>query len=736
MLTRARPAFAAGMFALAIVAPAAPAVAQQALTVERIFASRDFRTEGLPALQWMRDGQRYSYVVPGAAGATDLVAEDARTGTKTRLVEGARLVVAGQQKPIEIEDYSWSADERKLLIYTNSQPVWRQNTKGQYYVFDLQTGRVTPVSTRTGWQQFAKFSPDARRVGFVRDNDLYVTDLATGQETRLTRDGSDAIINGTFDWVYEEELGLQDGWRWSPDGARIAFWRLDASREQTFNWINETDSAYSRIVSLRYPKAGSANAIARVGVVEVAGGAPRFVDTGSDPEVYLARMEWAESPTEIVIQRLNRHQNRLEVLIADARTGASRTVFTDTDSAWVEVDDDFHWINDGKDFLFSSERDGYNHLYLVSRDGRNVRQVTRGQWDVTGIEAVDERTGTVYFSAHAPTPEQTQLFRVKLDGTDQRQITREPGSHNAAIATGSPYFVNTYSSAGSPPVIRLQSTTDGAVVRTLVDNARMRQTVESLGTRKPEFFTFRTRDGVELRGSMIKPANFDAGKKYPVLMYVYGGPGSQTAVDSWGGTRYLWHQMLAQRGYVVVTVDNRGTGGRGAAFKKATYLKLGAVETADQLEAARYLATQPWVDGSRIGIWGWSYGGFMTASAMFAPGSPFKAGIAVAPVVDWSLYDTIYTERFMRTPQENPEGYRRNAPVSNAANLRGRFLLVHGTGDDNVHFQNSTQLVNALQAANKQFDFMMYPNRNHGISGGVTSQHLYTLMTNWVTENL
>ena len=736
MLTRARPAFAAGILALATVS-AAPVVAQQSLSVERIFASRDFRTEGLPALQWMRDGQRYSYVATNASGGTDLMAEDARTGTKTRLVDGSRLVVPGKQNPLEIEDYTWTPDERKLLIYTNSQPVWRANTKGEYYVYDLDTGRLTPASRQPGWQQFAKISPDGQRIGFVRDNDLYVTDLASGQETRLTRDGSDAIINGTFDWVYEEELGLQDGWRWSPDGARIAFWRLDAGRERNFSWLNDTDSAYSRVVTLRYPKAGSPNAVAKIGVVEIAGGEPRFVDTGSDPEVYLARMEWAESPTEIVIQRMNRHQNRLEVLLADARTGASRAVFTDADTtAWVEVDEDFHWVNGGRDFLFSSERDGFNHLYLVSRDGRNVRQITRGQWDVTGITAVDERGGTVYFSAHAPTPEQTQLFRVKMDGTGLRQVTREAGSHSSAIATNSPYFLDVFSNAGTPPVIRLHNTADGAVVRTLVDNSRVRQTVESLGVRKPEFFSFRTQDGTELRGWSIKPANFDPSKKYPVLMYVYGGPGSQTVMDSWGGTRYLWHQMLAQRGYVVVSVDNRGTGARGSAFKKATYLKLGALETSDQVEAARYLATQPWVDAGRIGIWGWSYGGFMTASSMFAPGSPFRAGIAVAPVVDWSLYDTIYTERFMRTPQENTAGYRDNAPVSNAANLRGRFLLVHGTGDDNVHFQNTTQLVNALQAAGKQFDFMMYPNRNHGISGGNTSQHLFTMMTNWVTENL
>jgi dipeptidyl-peptidase-4 len=733
ILNRVRPAVAAGVFALAL---AGPAGAQQALTVDRIFSGRDFRVEGLPALQWMRDGQRYSYVVEGAGGTTDLVAEDARTGAKTRLVEGARLVAPGQRTPIEIEDYTFSPDERTLLIYTNSQPVWRQNTKGTYYVYDLGSRRLAPVSTRPGWQQFAKLSPDGRRVGFVRDNDLYVTELATGRETRLTRDGSETIINGTFDWVYEEELGLQDGWRWSPDGARIAFWRLDQSRVRPFHWTEETDSAYARVVSLRYPKAGSANSVARIGVVEVAGGEPRWVDTGRDPEVYLARMEWAASPTELMVQRLNRHQNRLEVMLADARTGAARTVFTDTDSAWVEVDDDFRFIDGGREFLFSSERDGFNHLYRVSRDGREVRQLTRGRWDVTGFTAVDERAGVVYFSARAPTPQQTHLFRVRLDGSGLEQVTREPGTHAAAIATGSPFFLNVHSSAGEPPVIRLQNTADGAVVRTLSDNARVRANVTSLGLRKPEFFTFRTPDGTELNGWMIKPAGFDASKKHPVLMFVYGGPGSQTVTDAWGGTRYLWHQMLAQRGYVVVSVDNRGTGGRGSAFKKATYLNLGLRETEDQAHAARWLATQPWVDPARLGIWGWSYGGFVSSLAMFSPGAPWKAGIAVAPVTDWQLYDTIYTERFMRTPRDNAEGYRRTAPVNLASGLRGRFLLVHGTGDDNVHFQNSTQLVNALVDANKQFNFMMYPNRNHGISGGVTSEQLFTMLTEWLATNL
>ena len=734
MHIRVRPALAA-VLALAAATHVAPARAQQQpLTLQRILASSDFRLQGLPAVKWMRDGQRYAFV-SAENGRTDLVAEDARTGQRTRLVDGSRLVPPGATAPIEIEDYEWSGDESKLLIYTNSQPVWRQNTKGPYYVFELGSGRVIPVSTRPGWQQFAKFSPDGTRVGFVRDNNLFVTDLASGQETQLTRDGSEDIINGTFDWVYEEELGLQDGWRWSPDGRRIAFWRIDQSAVRPFFWMIDTDSSYSRTISLRYPKAGAPNPTARIGVVDAAGGDVRWIDAGPDSEQYLARMEWAPTGGELMIQRLNRHQNRLEVLIADAGTGATRPVFTDSDPAWVEVDDDFAWVGGGQRFLFTSERDGFNHIYLVDRNTGRAQQLTRGNWDVTSVVTVDEPNGWVYFGAHEESPEQTHLYRVRLNGTGFQQITSERGTHYASIAKGSPYFLDVHSQVGVPPVTSL-FTTDGRSVRTLVDNARARQNLEAANLGKTEFTTVPGADGTALQASIIRPADFDPAKKYPVLMYVYGGPGSQTVLDSWGGTRYLWHQMLAQRGYVVVSVDNRGTGGRGSAFTKATYLRLGEKETQDQVAAARWLAQQPWVDAGRIGIWGWSYGGFMTASAMMAPDSPFKAGIAVAPVTDWRLYDSIYTERFMRTPQENAEGYSATAPVNMAANLKGRFLLIHGTGDDNVHFQNTIQLAGALQAAGKQFQLMAYPNRTHSISGGNTSMHLYTMMTDWVLQNL
>jgi dipeptidyl-peptidase-4 len=726
--------------ALAIlVLAAAPLAAQQQatppsqLTVERIFGTSDFRLQTLPTIQWMDDGQRYTFVDPDG----DLVVEDAATGRREVLVAAASLVPRGAQRPLPIEDYEWSEDERRLLIFTNTQRVWRTNTRGEYFVWDLDRRTLAPITTQPGPQMFAKWSPDGSKVGFVRDNDLYVVDLASGRETRLTNDGSEQIINGTFDWVYEEELGLQDGWRWSPDGQRIAFWRMDQSRVGTFHMIQETDSLYSQPIALRYPKAGTPNPVARIGVVNVNGGATTWMDTGTDPEALLVRMEWAASPSQVVIQRMNRIQNRVDVMMADAATGRSRTLFTDVDSAWIDIRGNvLEWVNGGRHFVWSSDRDGWQHLYLYNRDGTVARQLTRGAWDVTRVMGIDSAGGWIYFGAAEEGPMQRHVYRVRLNGRGGvQQLSREPGTHSATLSPAGTYYLETYSTISTPTVTRLHRA-DGAPVRVLADNQRVRDAVAALAIRAPEFVTIPARDGTLLNAWIIRPADFDPAKKYPVLMYVYGGPGSQTVTDAWGGTRYLWHQSLAQQGYVVVSVDNRGTAGRGRAFEKAVYMKLGEYEASDQIAAATWLARQPWVDAERLGIWGWSYGGYATSYTMTRPDSPFRAGIAVAPVADWWLYDTIYTERFMRTPQENPEGYRRSAPVNHAADLRGRLLIVHGTGDDNVHFQNSVRLANALQAAGKQFQFMAYPNRTHGISGGRTSAHLYTLMTDWIKANL
>ncbi|HEY8483017.1 MAG TPA: S9 family peptidase [Longimicrobiales bacterium] len=736
-MTRLHVRLAAAGFWLATVALAIvpPAAAQEQLTVERIFGSAEFYPQYLADLQWLPDGSRYTYLdYDPERQSVDLVAVDPRTGQRTRLIDGTTLVPEGQSRPIEIEGYEWSPDGSKLLIYTNAQRVWRLPTKGTYYIYELATRRLTPLSRAEGWQQFAKFSPDGRKVGFVRNNDIFVVDLATGAETRLTHDGSEVIINGTSDWVYEEELDVRDAWRWSPDGRRIAFWRFDQSPVRPFFLVNELP-LYPELFTFRYPKAGTPNSQVRIGVVDVESGKTTWTDVEVAQDGYIARMEFAATPNELVVQRLNRHQNRLDVLLVDATTGRSRVLFTETDSAWVDVHDNLIWIRGGRQFLWTSERDGFNHLYLYNRDGSVARQLTRGPWEVTGVYGVDEANGWVYFQAAQPTPMERQIYRVRLDGSRMERLSAEPGWHDIDLSPDRRYYVDIYSRAGVPPVTRLH-TANGRLVRELVNNQELASRLAAQRLRPPEFFRFRTSDGVELNGYFIKPPDFDASRKYPVLLYVYGGPGSQTVVDSWGGSRYLWHQLLAQRGVIVVSVDNRGTGGRGRAFKKVTYLNLGKWEVNDQIEAARYLASLPYVDPARIGIWGWSYGGYMTALTMTKGGDLFRAGISVAPVTDWRLYDTIYTERFMRTPEENPEGYRESAPVNHAAGLTGALLLVHGTADDNVHPQNTIQLANALQLAGKQFSLMLYPNRTHSISGGNTMVHLFTMMTDWVRQRL
>jgi dipeptidyl-peptidase-4 len=719
---------------LASTLAVAPPVGAQQLSVERIFGSADFRPATFSA-QWTNDGASLVLVETNEqTEATDVWVQGIRTNQRTRLVDGATLLLADSTRPVQIEETVWSPDGTKLLLFSNSQRVWRQNTKGLYSVYDTVTRRLTPLSTEPGWQQFAKFSPDGSRIGFVRDGDLFVVELASGRETRLTRDGGETVVNGITDWVYEEELDLRDAWRWSPDGRRIAFWRFDQSPIPFYRLENNLATPYPEVFPYRYPKAGEPNSKVRLGVIDAGGGAPTWLPVGDDPDVYLPRMDWLGADT-LAVQRMNRHQNRVELLLAPADGRQPRTVLTESDSAWVDIDDDLTWLDDGR-FVWSSERDGFNHLYLFDRTGKLVRQLTRGDWDVTSLEGVDRRGGWVYFTSTESGPAERQLYRVKLDGSGKRRISTEPGTHGVSFNPDFSVYVDAWSRAGQPPVYTLR-TADGAAIRVPEDNAALTARLGEAGVQPLEFMQLPAADGTPLNAWIIKPPNFDRTKKYPLLLYVYGGPGSQTVTDAWGGSRYLWHQLLAQRGYLVASVDNRGTGGRGRDFKKQTYLRLGELESADQISAAKDLAKLPYVDAGRIGIWGWSYGGYMTALTMaLAGGEIFRAGISVAPVTDWRLYDNIYTERFMRTPAENPEGYRASAPIHHAEGVDGELLLVHGTGDDNVHFQNTAQMTNALEAANKQFGLMIYPNRTHSISGGNTQLHLFTLMTRWITEKL
>jgi dipeptidyl-peptidase-4 len=715
--------------------------------VERIFGTSELAPESFDG-RWRADGASWTVTEKDDEGRDELWEVDAATGEREKLIPASELVPEGESEPISIYDWSFSPDGRYVLIFTDAQQVWRDRTKGKYWTYDLTGGRLRPVSREPGWQMFAKFGPDARRVAFVRDHDIYVTEIATGEERALTTSGTEDVINGTTDWVYEEELGLRDAFRWSPDGERIAYWQLDKNPIPPFYLVNQM-KLYPELKPVPYPKAGTENSEVRVGVLDVESGGTTWLDVGS-PE-YVARMEWV-TEDELAVQALNRHQNRLEVRLADAGSGGSRVMLAETDSAWVDVDGDYAWVGDGERMVWSSDRDGHNHLYLFDRSGEAVRQLTRGAWPVTGLYGVDEERERVWFQAAAEHPYTRSVGWVPLDGGDPtwvagpaagRPCTVEGGDgegpggvHGGDFAPGFQRFFHTCSTFDLPPVTRLR-TADGEAVRTLVENATLRARLDSLELGSGEFFQVTSADGeTPLNAWMIRPPEFDPGREHPLLMYVYGGPGIQTVMDAWGGTRLLWHHLMASRGFLVASVDNRGTGARGRSFYKQVYLRLGQLETADQLAAARQLSSRPEVDPDRVGIWGWSYGGYMTLLTTLNSRGGIDAAVSVAPVTHWKFYDTVYTERYMRTPAENPDGYRKGSPLSYAGHLEADLFLVHGTGDDNVHLQNTVQMVQALEQANKQFRMRVYPNKRHGIAGAAARVNLFGGITGFLEEEL
>lgn len=738
---RLRPRLALALL-LALPGAAAAQVASEAFTLERIHASEDFSAESFSG-RWMADGEAWVALERTDDGAAELWRVEAESGARTPILRASDLVPAGASEPLAVDDFSFSRDERKILLFTDAQQVWRSRTKGIYWIYDRDARTLRPVSERPGWQMFAKFSPQGDRVAFVRDHDLFVTDLRTGEERRLTDSGSETIINGTTDWVYEEELGLRDAFRWSPDGRRIAYWQLDQSPIREFHLLDEMQ-LYPDVLPIRYPKAGTDNSLVRVGSLELESGETRWFELPCDrervaggEECYIARMEWIE-PGNVVIQTLNRHQSRLELLEGDAATGAVRTILVEEDAAWVDVNDDVRWIDDGRRFVWTSERDGWKHIYLYRRDGTLERQLTSGAWEVSGIEAVDDERDRVYFTAARLGPTTRSVLSVDTRGRVRPVFAEDRGWAEASFAPGFRYAVLTHSTIERPPVVTLAELrgAEAEAVRVLVDNAELVARLDSAGLGPTEFLRLEAADGTPLNAYVVKPPDFDPSRRYGVLMYVYGGPGSQTVVDRWSGSRHLWHHYLARRGVLVASVDNRGTGGRGRDFEKQTYRRLGQLETADQLAALSQLAALPYVADERVGIWGWSYGGYMTLMTTLLGDGRVAAGASVAPVTDWKLYDTIYTERYMRTPGENPEGYEQGAPLTHAARLASPLLIVHGTGDDNVHAQNSLQMVEALEAAGKQFRMRLYPNKRHGISGGEARVNLFEMLTDFALEHL
>ena len=716
------------------------------VTLDRLFTTRDFVSQGMRPTAWTPDGNAYTTLEPSAErpDATDLVRYDAATGERTILVPASRLVPRGADAPIGIDDYTWSPNSKRLLIFTNTARVWRDNTRGDYWVLDLTTWalRQLGATARPQTLMFAKFSPTGDRVAYVRENNIFVESVATGRVTRLTSDGSRTIINGTTDWVYEEELGLRDAFRWSPDGRHIAYWQLDASGVRDFLMINNTDSLYSFTIPVQYPKVGTTNSAARVGVVSATGGPTRWFAVPGDPRNnYLARMEWAPDGRDVVIQHLNRKQNTLTLYAGTAATGRVRPLHVERDGAWVDVVDDFQWMHGGSSFTWLSEGDGWRHLYVRTRDGAAPRLVTRGDYDVANIVRIDTTAGAVYFIASPETGTQRYLYRAPLDGSANAvRLTppTAPGVHRYDISPNGRFAIHTASSFGTPPATDLIELPGHRTLRTLVDNSDVRAAVARLARGKSEFMRVPIGDGVELDGYMMFPPDFDPARTYPVVFHVYGEPAGQTVMDQWGSRNYLWHLMLTQQGYIVASVDNRGTPSlRGRAWRKSIYGKIGILNAADQAAAARHLLrTRSYLDSARVAVWGWSGGGSMTHNLMFKSPELYKVGLSVAPVSDQRFYDTIYQERYMGMPDENAEAFREGSPVTHADRLQGKLLLVHGTGDDNVHYQNAESVINKLIAANKPFSMMSYPNRSHGIAEGEnTLRHVYELLTRYLREN-
>lgn len=715
------------------------------LTPEKIFASDTFNVERPAPTRWLEDGSGYTTLEESeSAKGRDIVRYHPETNERTVLVSAEQLTPNGEDKALHIADYVWSDDGNKVLIFTNTKRSWRTHTLGDYWVLNRsnnelkQLGGNAPESTL----QFAKFNPQGTRVAYVMQNNIYVQDLNNFRINKLTNDGSDTIVNGTFDWVNEEEFFLRDGFRWSPDGQHIAYWQLDTEGTPVFTMINNTDELYPTLKEFPYPKVGETNAAMRIGVMPASGGKTQWMDIPGDPrQHYLVRMQWAGNSKQLLIQQLTRKQHINRAFIANIDSGSAQELLRESTDSWAEYVDDIHFLNNGKEFTWLSERSGYRHIYRVYRDSGRISAITRGNWDVVDVLRVNEADGWVYFIASPETPLERYLFRASLDGSGrlERLTPDMDGTHSYSISQDAKYAEHTFSAVNQVPVTTMISLPDHKVIRTVVDNNDVQKAVKNVEKQPVEFFRVEARDGLELDGYIMKPTDFDLSKEYPILFYVYGEPWGQTVANKWGGSLYLWHTMLTQQGYIVASIDNRGTKSpRGFDWRRSIYKNLGVVTVRDQYDALQQMLERwDFIDESRVGIWGHSGGGSQTLNALFRYPDAYHMGMALAPVPDLTLYDTIYQERYSGLLPESAERYKETSAITHAENLEGDLLLVHGTGDDNVHFQGSERLVNELIKHGKQFEFFAYPNRSHGIyEGEGTTLHLRTMMTEFVKENL
>lgn len=708
---------------------ALPLQSQKEITVEDIWKNGTFRTKSVPGFRFMNDGQHYTRLEQNTIKKYDL-----KTGEFVSDVLSGNNIKDQAGFTGNIDNYAFSADESKIMIKSESESIYRRSSVEFVHIYDFESASLIAVYEEDKIMN-AQLSPDASKVAYVWKNNLYYFDLASGTTYPVTFDGKkNEIINGATDWVYEEEFAFTRAFEWSPQGTSLGYIRFDESAVPEFTMTTHNDGVYPIYTTFKYPKVGQVNAVVSAHIYNLKTDKSVGVEMGDDFE-YIPRIKWTQEDDKLCVFKMNRHQNKLDLLIADAKTGATSLLLSETSKYYIDITDDLTFLKDRKHFVWTSEKSGYNHLYLYDMSGQMKHQLTQGEYDVTSFYGVDENSGHVYYQAAKTSALEKQIYVVGLRGKKKKSVANKPGTNRAQFSSTFDYYVLNNSTINSPSSYTVFNR-KGDKIRTIEDNSAAAKRQSEYGVQDVEFFDFITSEDVQLNGWMIKPPNFDETKSYPVFMYLYGGPGSQQVVNGWRGTNYWWFQMLAQKGYIVACVDNRGTGARGEEFKKSTYLKLGELETKDQIEAAKYLGSLPYTDASRIGIFGWSYGGYMSSLCLFKGNDVFKAAIAVAPVTNWKWYDTIYTERYMRTEEENKDGYRENSPVYFADMLKGNYLLVHGDADDNVHFQNTVELSAALIKANKQFDTYFYPNRNHGIYGNNARLHLYTKMTNFLLEKL
>jgi dipeptidyl-peptidase-4 len=695
---------------------------KKSISLEDIWQKGTLRAEAPQGMAWY-DDKYYSSI-----SENTIIKINALTGI-------TEAILFPNKEQIQIEEYIFSDDKKKILIATGSEQIYRHSYKAEFYLFETETGKLRKIFSEK--INNPSFSPDGKKIAFIYQNNLYHTSISDLKIKAITDYGKiNQIIVGATDWVYEEEFSFTQAYVWSPDSRRIGFLVFDESEvdEYTLQYWNEL---YPVNYTYKYPKAGTKNSIVTVNCFNTVSGETVQFNLGKDPsEYYFPRINWTQDSLLLSVQTLNRLQNHFRILHLNAKTKNISVAYEEKNNSYVEITDDLKYLKDGKHFLITSEKDGYKHLYRYSMDGKLVSQLTKGRWEIDKICGIDEKTGMIYYTSTEVSPVQRHLFQTDLNGKNKKQLTSRAGTHHADFSPGLKYYIHSWSALNIPPVISLVEVKTGKVLETIISNERLRKNMESYSVIPGEFFEYTTEDNVKLNGYSIKPAGFDPEKKYPVVLFVYGGPGIQIATDSWKGPDYFWQQMLADKGYLIFCIDNRGTGGRGAEFKKCTQNQLGKLETEDVINTAKYLQMLPYVDEKRVGIFGWSFGGYLASLAMTKGSDFFKAGIAVAPVTSWRLYDTIYTERFLGLPQDNAKGYDENSPLNYADRLKGNYLLIHGTADDNVHLQNAYMMQQALIQAGKQFDAFYYPDKNHGIYGGNTRYHLFNMISNFIFEKL